>query len=109
MDRRVRVVADQLEVLVDEIEQRAHLGIELNPRQGTRLPPELLVSLVEMVEIEMHVAEGMDELAGSEPRHLCHHDGEQRVRGDVEGNAEEDIRRALVKLAGELALRHIEL
>src|SRR5262245_46766872 len=105
----MRVIADQLEVLVDELEQGAHLRIELNARQRTRLPPELLVGLVEMVEIEVHVAEGVDELARNEPRHLRHHHGEQRVRGDVEGHTEEDIRRALIELAEELALRHIEL
>src|SRR5262249_34867024 len=105
----MRVIADQLEVLVDEIEQGAHLRIELNARQRTRLPPELLVGLVEMVEIEVHVAEGVDQLARNELRHLRHHHGEQRIRGDVEGHTEEDIRRALIELAEELALRHIEL
>ena len=51
----------------------------------------------------------MDELARREPGHLRHHQGEQRVRGDVERHAQEDVGRALVELAGELALRDIEL
>src|SRR5262245_30014679 len=108
MNGRVRVVADQFEVLVDEIEQRAHFRIELYVRQRPRLPLQLLVGLVKMVEIEMHVAEAMDELAWSQPGYLRHHDGEQRVGSDVEGYAEEHIGGALIELAGELAPGHIE-
>ena len=57
----------------------------------------------------MGVAQGVDELAGLEARHLRHHHGQQRVGGDVEGKAEKDVGAALVELAGEPALGHVEL
>ena len=57
----------------------------------------------------MQVAEGVDELLGLQAADLRDHHGEQGVGGDVEGDAEEEIRAALVELAAEFAARHIEL
>jgi hypothetical protein len=44
---------------------------------------------------------------GFEARHLHH--GQQRIAGDVERHAEEDVGAALVELAGELAVGDVEL
>ena len=60
-------------------------------------------------EIQVRIAEGVHEVAGFQAAHLRHHHGEQGVAGDVERHAEEDVGAALVELAGELAVRHIEL
>lgn len=57
----------------------------------------------------MRVAQGMDEIAHLEPGHLRYHVGQQRVGRDVEGDAEEDICRALVELARQLSIGDIEL
>ena len=65
--------------------------------------------LIEMVEIDVGVAEGVDKIAGLQPAHLRHHHREQRIGGDVEGYAEEYIRTALVELAGEPPLGHVKL
>ncbi len=51
----------------------------------------------------------MNEVAGLQIGHLRHHHRQQRVTCDVERHAKKDIRRALVKLAGELALGDVEL
>jgi hypothetical protein len=40
---------------------------------------------------------------------LRHHVRQQRVAGDVERHAEEDVGAALVELAGQLAVGHVEL
>jgi predicted Zn-dependent protease len=40
---------------------------------------------------------------------LGHHHGEQCIARDVEGHAEEGVRTALVELAAEFALGHVEL
>lgn len=109
VDRGMRIVAHELEVLIGEVEQRADLGIDLHAGKRAGSPFELLAGLVEMGEIEMGVAERMDELSGFEARHLRHHQREQRVRGDVEGHAEKDIGRALIELAGEPPVGNIEL
>ena len=62
-----------------------------------------------MVRVEVQVAEGVDKLAGLQPRDLRHHQREQRVAGDVEGHTQEEVRAALVELATQLAVGHVEL
>ena len=57
----------------------------------------------------MGVAQGVHELAGFEPGHLGDHHREQRVGRDVERQADEDVRAALVELAREPPLRDVEL
>ena len=40
---------------------------------------------------------------------MCDHHGQERVRGDVERYAKEDIGAALVELAAEFSVGHVEL
>ncbi len=70
---------------------------------------QLQPRLIEVVGVQVRVAQGVHEVAGDQPDDLRHHLGEQRVRGDVEGHTQEDIGRALVQLAGQPAVRHVEL
>ena len=62
-----------------------------------------------MVEIKVRVAERVHELAGFKPGHLRNHQRQQRVGGDVERHAEEDVGRALIELAGEPTLGDVKL
>src|SRR5689334_7790425 len=103
------LVALEGEVFVLELEQLATRGVEAHAREGARAAGELLARLLEVVEVEVCVAEGEDEFAGPEAGHLGHHQGEERVGGDVERHAEEEIGAALVKLAGDAALGDVEL
>ncbi|MNC04864.1 hypothetical protein D3C75_523140 [compost metagenome] len=57
----------------------------------------------------MHIATGPDEVAHGQIALLGHHVGQQGVARDVERQTEEDVAAALIELAGELAVRHIEL
>ena len=70
---------------------------------------QLDARLVDVVQIEVGVAERMDEVARLEPAFPRDEMGEQRVARDIERHAEENIRRSLVKLAGKLAFHDIEL
>ena len=73
LNMRPRVIALQLEVFVLEVEERLDVGIQNHTGQGTRLAGELQVCLVEMVQLEVGVAGGVDEVASFHARHLCHH------------------------------------
>ena len=84
-------------------------GLSFICRQRIGPARELLARLVEMIQIEMRIAESVDELARLQTGHLRHHHREQRIGRDVERHAEEDIGRALIELAGELAVADIEL
>ena len=103
------VVALEREILEDEILEAAALGIQDHAGEGTALAGELLAGLVEVVVVKVEVAEGVDEVARAEVADLRDHHGEERVGGDVEGHAEEEVRAALVKLATQLAILHKKL
>ena len=62
-----------------------------------------------MVAIEVHVAKADDQLARAKLHHLGDHMDEQGVARDIEGYAQEDIGAALVEVAGQSSLGHIEL
>ena len=65
-DRRVRLVALDRDVLVAEIEDRAHRRVQPQARQRPRLARELEARLLQVVQVEMRVAEGVHEVAGLE-------------------------------------------
>src|SRR5688572_12242692 len=96
------VVLGQHEIFETEIVNAFPPGIQLHPRERSEVAGELLARLVEMVLVEVQVAEGVDEFAGGKIANLRHHHGEERIGGDVEGNAEEQVGAALIKLAAEL-------
>jgi hypothetical protein len=77
--------------------------------QRERLAGELLVDLLEVVQVEVAVAAGPDEVADVEVALLREHVREQRVAGDVERHAQEQVGAALIELAGEPATRDIKL
>src|SRR5262249_47984491 len=70
---------------------------------------QLLADLGQMVFVDVRVAEGVDELADAQVRDLCQQVRQQRITGDVERHAEEKVGRALVQLARQLTLCHVEL
>ena len=57
----------------------------------------------------MRITESMNELPRFEIADLCQHQGKQRIGGNIKRHAEENIRTALIELAGQFALRDIEL
>ena len=65
--------------------------------------------LLDMVAVQMGIAERMDKLTGFQFAHLRHHHGQQCVAGDVERYAKEDIGATLVKLAGQFAVGNVKL
>ncbi len=105
----MRVVADEFEVLEFEIVDVADGGIDFHPRKRARLTGELKLGLLDVILIQVQIAEGVDEGARLEITHLRHHHGEERIGGDVEGNTKEQIGTALVKLAAQLAILNEEL
>lgn len=107
--RRPGVVPLEGKVPVVEVEDRAHFAIENHPGQGTRGPGELFAHLVEMIEVDVDVPEGVHEVPGDIAALLGHHHGQQGIGGDVERHSEEDIRTALVELAGEPPVGYVEL
>ena len=108
-DMRVALVIEQLKIVELEIKDGSHVRIDLHLRQRKGLARKLQSGLVQMVEVEMGIAKGVDEVTGLVAGHLGHHHGQQGVGGDVERHAQKDVGAALVKLAGELAVGDVKL
>lgn len=64
------VVSLQLEILILEIKEILNIRIQLHHGQRAWLTGELEACLIQMVQVEMGVAGGMDECAGRNP-HTC--------------------------------------
>ena len=79
----MRIIAYQLEVLILEVEEALHIGVDLHGGQWTRLTGELQLSLFDMVQLEVGVARGVDKVTRLITRYLCHHLEQQGIRGDV--------------------------
>ena len=77
----MRIVANEFEVLVLEIKETLHIGIEFHLRQGTWLTGKLKLGLFDVVQVEVGVTCGVDEVTSFEARHLCHHLEQQGIRG----------------------------
>ena len=103
------IVANQLEVLVLEVEEALYIRIDLHRRQWTRLTCELQLCLFDVVQIEVGVACGVNEVTRLIARYLCHHLEQQRVRGDIERDTQEGIGTALIKLKRSAVASYVEL
>ena len=91
------------------LEQARRAPPDVQPRRRKWRARELQIGLLQMIQIQVAVAAGPDELAGGEVALLRDHAGQQRVGGDVERHAEEHIGAALVELAGQPAGSDVEL
>jgi hypothetical protein len=109
LDAGMRLVAFEFEVAVLERENIALVGVNPHLRGRVRRAGELGARLVEVVHVEVSVAERMDEVAGLKPGYLRHHLRQQRVAGDVERDAEKNVGAALIELAVQLSVRDEEL
>ena len=108
-DEGVRVVADQLEIVEFELEDVFDFRVQLHLRQRAERAGQLEVHLVEVVEIDVCIAKGVDKFAGFEPCYLSHHEGEEGIGRYVERHAQEYIGTALVELARKFSIGNIEL
>jgi len=108
-DRGVWIIVDQLKVLVAEAIDGFHLRIDFHLWQRSRLAGELLLRLIDVICVEVQVTESVHELFGFKIANLCDHHGKQGVGSDVEGHAKKDVGAALIELAAEFAISHVEL
>ena len=72
----MRIVVDELEVLVREVEDRSDAGIDLHLGKRTRLAAQLLASLFQVVVVQMGIAERMNKVPRFQVTNLSHHQRE---------------------------------
>ncbi len=103
------VVVGELEIFVLEVEDGLHVGINQHMRQRTRRAGELQTCLFEMVEVEVRVARGVNEVTRLQSCDLRHHLKQQGIAGNVERHAKERVSAALIELQREAAIGDVEL
>jgi hypothetical protein len=105
----MRVVSLKSEILKNKILQARALGVEQHLGQRAAFAGELEPRLLDVVCVEVQVAESVNKGSRFESADLRDHEGQEGIGGDIERNTQEQIRAALVKLAAEFAILHIEL
>src|SRR5690349_5166270 len=112
-DRRayagMRLVTLQLKVGQFEAKDVLDRRIQPHSRQSPGLPRELQLGLLAVIVVQVHVPEAVHEVTRREIADLGHHQRQQRVGRDIERDAEKDVRAPLIELAGQLAVRDVEL
>ena len=103
------MIVGEFKIFIFKVENVFHLRIDVHLRQRTWLTAQLQLSLFQVVEVEMCVTRGMDELAWLKSSNLGHHHCQQGVAGYIEWDTKKGIGRALIKLKRELSVGHIEL
>ena len=105
----MRIVARQVEIFVLKREQVLYLRIQFHAWKRTGFARKLQAHLLQVVQVDVRVAQGMDEIARTEACHLRHHLKQKRIRSDIERDAQEDVRAPLVQLEAQPPVCHIEL
>ena len=93
------VVGFEGQVLEAEVFEGADRGVEGQAGELAGRPGQLQSRLVEVIEVQVDVAEGVHKLSWAEVGGLGDHMGQQGIAGDVEGDPEEEVGAALLQLA----------
>ena len=106
---RVVFVANHFDVIVGESIDVRDVWIEPELRQGHWFTGDLEVGLLKVVTVKMRITECVNEGTRLEAADLSHHLGEQRIGGNIERDAKENICAALIELTVEFSVSHVEL
>src|SRR5204862_721090 len=87
--RRMRIVADEFEILELEVVNVLHCGIQSHRRERPRLARELQFRLLEVVRVKVQITKRVDKRAALQAGYWRDHQREQRTRGNVERHAQE--------------------
>ncbi len=105
----MRLIVDDSDVIVGEVEQGRHGGIEHEAGERSWFAFELEPRLLAVVVVQVGVAERVHEIARLEAGDLSNHRHQKGIGSNVERHTQEDVCRSLIELAGELAVGNVEL
>ena len=106
---RMRIISCHFKVLKFELLNIFHLPLDRDGGEWPRFSFQLLPQRLDMVRVDMSVAERVNKVARPQPSDMGEHDGEQGVAGDVERHPKAHVCRPLVQLTGQLPVGAIEL
>ena len=69
-------VVDQLEIFELELVDVRYVRVDLEIREGVRVPLQLLLQRLDMVRVHMRIAQSVDELTSLQATDLSEHAGQ---------------------------------
>ena len=110
-DGLVWIVTNNLQVIINNIVNVFLFGIDFECRKVSRLALELFLERVDMIEINVCVANGVDQLARLASRHVGHQVGQEGIRGNIKGDTQSHVGTPLVHVAAHFVALgiHVEL
>ena len=109
LDGLVRIVPNHFKVTVLKVVNIHLEGIDFEFGKGPGLSLELLPERIDVVQVHVGVPDCVDKVPRLATRYLSHRVGQQRVRGNVKGDAQAHVGTALVHLTRKLILFRIHL
>ena len=80
----VGIVIQQFDILILVVENTRAKLLESQVRKIPRQPFQLRFGLIQMIVVEMHISQRMNELTWPQTCRTSHHHRQQSVRGDIE-------------------------
>jgi len=103
------IVPDDFKIIIAKAKDVLYLRVEFQLWERAEISRQLQLQLLNVVVVDVGIAEGMYKITYLELTNLGHHMHQKCVRCDVERHAQENICTALVQLAAELTIGHIKL
>ena len=103
------MIIDDLEVLELVIQDRCWLALYDQPGKWPRLAFKLLLHAFHLIQVDVTVPPGPDEVAGLEIALLRHHAGQEGILRYVEDLPHRRIARPLEQQAGQASTSNVEL
>ena len=103
------IVADKLKIFEAKVAEVANLRVQLHSRKWAGRAPQLFPRLLEMILVQVEIAESMDEFSGGQPANLRDHHRQERIAGDIEGHSEKEVGASLIELTTQLSILNMEL
>jgi len=87
-DRLVRIVANYFEIRELKAINIRLFWVDFEFRKGSRISLQLFFQGIHMIQVNVSVPDGVNEITRLASRHLSHHTCQKRIRRNVEWNAE---------------------
>src|SRR5271165_1203734 len=108
-DGRIRIVADQLEVLVSKIPKLLWGAAKVQGRQWARRAAQLLTDLLEMIPIDVDVSESMNKFSRRHTANNGNHLGQQCIGRNVERDTQKQVSAPLIQLTAQSSFLNVKL
>ena len=105
----MRIVALEREIFIAERVDGANFRIDFHSRQWPGGSGQLGFHLFEVIDVEVKIAESVNEVTRLEITYLRHHEGQERIGSDVEWDSQKQIGTPLVKLTTEPSIGDVKL